>query len=191
MTHYGGAQDKMDPSSPSFGSKEVGQHAAPPCIHICLIALTSGRLPRRCRRQPHPSPSLLAAAGLLRLRRNLKGKCTTMRGLMQAMMDFLANVPCMEPPIQQSASREHARLHPRPPAPARTPAAPVRPPSQDVWPYFSVAALAPSNPFYKEGPTNGCGQCFQISCVSHVDAASHPGDRLRCGAADVGNTGGG
>lgn len=35
---------------------------------------------------------------------------------------------------------------------------------QDRYPYFSTAALAPSNKFYKADELNACGQCFQIQC---------------------------
>ncbi|KAK9820245.1 hypothetical protein WJX72_007952 [[Myrmecia] bisecta] len=34
------------------------------------------------------------------------------------------------------------------------------------YPFWSVAALNPSNQFYKAGPIQGCGQCFQIECVN-------------------------
>ncbi|KAL3148841.1 expansin-like protein [Trebouxia sp. C0010 RCD-2024] len=34
------------------------------------------------------------------------------------------------------------------------------------YPYWSVAALSPSNPFYVAGPTGGCGQCFEVQCVN-------------------------
>jgi len=33
------------------------------------------------------------------------------------------------------------------------------------WPYWSVAALSVKNPFYVNGPVNGCGQCFEVQCV--------------------------
>lgn len=33
------------------------------------------------------------------------------------------------------------------------------------YPYWSVAALSPSNPFYIAGPISGCGQCFEIQCL--------------------------
>ena len=36
---------------------------------------------------------------------------------------------------------------------------------KDQYPYFSVAALSPSNQFYKAGPLNGCGECFQVQCT--------------------------
>ena len=39
---------------------------------------------------------------------------------------------------------------------------------KDKYPYFSVAALSPNNSFYKNGPVNGCGECFQIQCVSGI-----------------------
>ncbi|GAB4819909.1 hypothetical protein N2152v2_006955 [Parachlorella kessleri] len=39
---------------------------------------------------------------------------------------------------------------------------------KDKYPYFSVAALSPNNSFYKNGPLNGCGECFQIQCVSGI-----------------------
>ncbi|GAB4819913.1 hypothetical protein N2152v2_006959 [Parachlorella kessleri] len=35
---------------------------------------------------------------------------------------------------------------------------------KDQYPYFSVAALSPSNSFAQAGPLKGCGQCFQIQC---------------------------
>lgn len=31
-----------------------------------------------------------------------------------------------------------------------------------TYPYFAAAALSTSNSFFKAGPVNGCGQCFQI-----------------------------
>jgi hypothetical protein len=33
------------------------------------------------------------------------------------------------------------------------------------YPYFSTAALSPSNKFYLADPMGGCGQCFQIQCA--------------------------
>jgi Lytic transglycolase/Expansin C-terminal domain len=36
--------------------------------------------------------------------------------------------------------------------------------SKDNWPYFSTAALSPSNEFFKSGPLQGCGQCYEITC---------------------------
>ncbi|GAB4819912.1 hypothetical protein N2152v2_006958 [Parachlorella kessleri] len=40
---------------------------------------------------------------------------------------------------------------------------------KDQYPYFSVAALSPSNKFAKAGPLMGCGQCFQIQCQTDMD----------------------
>jgi len=34
------------------------------------------------------------------------------------------------------------------------------------YPYWSVAALSPSNPSYIAGPIAGCGQCFEIQCLN-------------------------
>ena len=34
-----------------------------------------------------------------------------------------------------------------------------------AWPYWSVAALSTENSFFKAGPLNGCGQCFEVRCV--------------------------
>ena len=34
------------------------------------------------------------------------------------------------------------------------------------YPYWSVAALSPSNPFYVAGPLGACGQCFEVQCVN-------------------------
>ncbi|KAL0021906.1 hypothetical protein WJX79_002021 [Trebouxia sp. C0005] len=34
------------------------------------------------------------------------------------------------------------------------------------YPYWSVAALSPSNPFYIAGPIAACGQCFEIQCLN-------------------------
>ena len=51
---------------------------------------------------------------------------------------------------------------------------------KDQYPYFSVAALSPSNQFYKAGPLNGCGECFQVQCtdgragVCNKDASGNP-----------------
>ncbi|GAB4819911.1 hypothetical protein N2152v2_006957 [Parachlorella kessleri] len=39
---------------------------------------------------------------------------------------------------------------------------------KDQYPYFSVAALSPSNKFAKAGPLMGCGQCFQIQCQTDM-----------------------
>eukprot|EP00887_Chlorella_sp_A99_P003760 scaffold7.g3760.t1 len=36
---------------------------------------------------------------------------------------------------------------------------------KDAYPYFAVAALSKDNQFYKAGPLNGCGECFEIQCV--------------------------
>lgn len=36
---------------------------------------------------------------------------------------------------------------------------------KDKYPYFSTAALAPSNKFYTADELQGCGQCFQIQCA--------------------------
>ncbi|KAI7842109.1 hypothetical protein COHA_004303 [Chlorella ohadii] len=36
---------------------------------------------------------------------------------------------------------------------------------KDKYPYFSTAALAPSNQFYKSDELHGCGQCFQVQCA--------------------------
>ena len=36
---------------------------------------------------------------------------------------------------------------------------------KDQYPYFSTAALAPSNKFYAADELQGCGQCFQIQCA--------------------------
>lgn len=35
---------------------------------------------------------------------------------------------------------------------------------KDAFPYFSTAAFGPDNQFYKAGPLNACGQCFQLQC---------------------------
>lgn len=35
---------------------------------------------------------------------------------------------------------------------------------KDTYPFWSVAALSTSNRFYKAGPINGCGECFEIRC---------------------------
>eukprot|EP00884_Botryococcus_braunii_P022964 jgi/Botrbrau1/9351/Bobra.354_2s0009.1 len=37
---------------------------------------------------------------------------------------------------------------------------------KEQYPFWSVAALAHSSPFYMAGPVQGCGQCFQIECVN-------------------------
>jgi len=37
--------------------------------------------------------------------------------------------------------------------------------SRSEWPYWSVGALATSNPFHKELPTEACGACFEVECV--------------------------
>ena len=34
-----------------------------------------------------------------------------------------------------------------------------------AWPYWTVAALSTENSFFKAGPLNGCGQCFEVRCV--------------------------
>lgn len=34
------------------------------------------------------------------------------------------------------------------------------------YPYWSVAALSQSNPFYVAGPTGACGQCFEVQCLN-------------------------
>ena len=34
------------------------------------------------------------------------------------------------------------------------------------YPFWSVAALSTSNSFYKAGPINGCGECFEIKCLN-------------------------
>ena len=34
-----------------------------------------------------------------------------------------------------------------------------------AWPYWSVAALSTENSFFKAGPINACGQCFEVRCV--------------------------
>jgi hypothetical protein len=45
---------------------------------------------------------------------------------------------------------------------------------------FTTAALSPSNTFFKQGPTNGCGMCFQLQCddsrggVCKTDSAGVP-----------------
>ncbi len=33
-----------------------------------------------------------------------------------------------------------------------------------MYPFWSVGALSTSSPFYTSGPTQGCGECFQITC---------------------------
>ena len=35
---------------------------------------------------------------------------------------------------------------------------------KEAYPFWSVAALSTSNRFYKAGPGNGCGECFEIQC---------------------------
>ncbi|GAB4819908.1 hypothetical protein N2152v2_006954 [Parachlorella kessleri] len=40
---------------------------------------------------------------------------------------------------------------------------------RDRWPYWSVAALSQSNPFFKNSTVEGCGMCFQIQCVTGMD----------------------
>ena len=34
-----------------------------------------------------------------------------------------------------------------------------------IFPYFSTAAFGPENQYFKAGPVNACGQCFQIQCT--------------------------
>lgn len=34
------------------------------------------------------------------------------------------------------------------------------------YPYWSVAALSKTNPFYVAGPLGGCGECFEIQCLN-------------------------
>ena len=41
--------------------------------------------------------------------------------------------------------------------------------SKDRFPYFSTAALAPSNRFYTADALHGCGQCFQVQCADGRD----------------------
>lgn len=36
--------------------------------------------------------------------------------------------------------------------------------NKQAYPFWSVAALSTSNRFYKAGPANGCGECFEIQC---------------------------
>lgn len=74
--------------------------------------------------------------------------------------------------------RADARARPHAPAPNAPDSRPRPPPSllppqgacgygsipKDVYPYFSVAALSPSNHYYQSDPLKGCGQCFQIQC---------------------------
>ncbi|PRW45398.1 barwin-like endoglucanase [Chlorella sorokiniana] len=36
---------------------------------------------------------------------------------------------------------------------------------KDKYPYFSTAALSPSNQFFTSDELHGCGQCFQIQCA--------------------------
>ncbi|KAK9800899.1 hypothetical protein WJX73_008437 [Symbiochloris irregularis] len=45
--------------------------------------------------------------------------------------------------------------------------------SQQQWPYWSVAALSPSNSFYQAGPSGGCGECFEIQCMSTGEYANN------------------
>ncbi len=40
---------------------------------------------------------------------------------------------------------------------------------KDRFPYFSTAALAPSNRFYTADALHGCGQCFQVQCADGRD----------------------
>lgn len=35
-----------------------------------------------------------------------------------------------------------------------------------TWPFLSIAALPTSGPGYQAGPVEGCGTCYQISCVN-------------------------
>lgn len=54
---------------------------------------------------------------------------------------------------------------------------------KNSYPYFSTAALAPSNPYYKADPLHGCGQCFQILCADSRTGAlqklwGNEGDRV-------------
>ncbi|KAK9798174.1 hypothetical protein WJX73_006947 [Symbiochloris irregularis] len=37
---------------------------------------------------------------------------------------------------------------------------------KNTYPFWSVAALSTSNSFYKAGPANGCGECFEIQCIN-------------------------
>ncbi len=52
------------------------------------------------------------------------------------------------------------------------------------YPYWSVAALSPSNPFYIAGPIAGCGQCFEIQCLNSggqfAVGRSHPTLYMNC-----------
>lgn len=41
--------------------------------------------------------------------------------------------------------------------------------SREHFPYFSTAALAPSNRFYAADTLHGCGQCFQVQCADSRD----------------------
>lgn len=36
----------------------------------------------------------------------------------------------------------------------------------DTYPYWTVAALSPANQFAMAGPSEGCGQCFEIQCLN-------------------------
>ena len=38
--------------------------------------------------------------------------------------------------------------------------------SKSNYPFWSVAALSTQNRFYKAGPINGCGECFEIQCLN-------------------------
>lgn len=59
----------------------------------------------------------------------------------------------------------HDPMHERCLAPAHICHQPLPCRATPQYPYFSTAALSPSNKFFKADPMGGCGQCFQIQCV--------------------------
>ena len=36
---------------------------------------------------------------------------------------------------------------------------------KNQWPFWSAGALSTSNQFFLSGPVQGCGMCFEVSCL--------------------------
>lgn len=111
LTHYGGAQDGMNPNNPSFGTIDVSWKSQ---VVPCSCRVVAGVFAPAAAIDKWPGAMVV---DLMPSTFTVQGACG------------YGAIP------------------------------------KDKYPYFSVAALSPSNKFSIAGPLKGCGECFEIQCV--------------------------
>lgn len=137
----------------------IGAAAPAACLRQ-LFSAASANLPPTCPppllpcRHGPQQPQLRLFAGLLRLRSNLQGQVSA-AGRVRRVGGRAAGgtLRAAAFPARSSTTTTSASLSLPPLS------------SKCRYPYFSAAALSPSNSFFKADELNGCGQCFQIQCA--------------------------